>query len=87
MTEKDGLKLISADEVPPMRRGGPKRGKWAKIFSQIPEGKALVLAKDEVSIQSLRQALKRHQDRGEFKHLEIALRGDTIYVIARGSST
>jgi hypothetical protein len=42
---------------------------------------ARVFTKEEVSYPNLRQSLKRQHDKGRFKYLEFAMRGDTMYII------
>ena len=87
MIEKDEPELIPADEVPAQSsRSGRSPSKWTKIFREIPDGMARVFTKEEVSYPNLRQSLKRQHDKGRFKHLEFAMRGDTMYIINRNPS-
>lgn len=64
------LSFISQDEVPNYRRT-----KWDEILHNIPAGKALVLREEQVTPSSVRQALRRRQDRGQFVRYNIVVRG------------
>lgn len=74
MSEKNiinpsSLRLISEDEVPSKKN---KRGVlWEEIFDNIPQGQAAMFRPEEVGIGSIRAALKRLQEKGKYKNLQV----------------
>ena len=51
-----------------------KRTKWDIILNKIPNGQALVIQSEQIHPNSVRQALRRRQNRGQFKNLKLVVR-------------
>jgi len=77
----NNLKIIDASEVP----AGMRRTKWDEVFDVIKEGKALVLDPTKVSHTSVRQALRKRQEKGLYKNYYVSMKGPKgakkIYVV------
>jgi len=70
MLDTKKLRFIPEDEVPQRKR----KIQWETIFNSIPKGQALVIQPNEVPASTVREALKRLQSRGKFKHLYMTTR-------------
>jgi hypothetical protein len=71
MSKMKKARFIDEDDVPtPIR----KKADWEGIFRSIPAGKARIIDADEAHHTTVRQALKRFQDKGMFTNYELLTR-------------
>ena len=69
----DELEFVDEDEVP---KKPIKHTPWEKLLGSIPRGKAIVIPEDKLAVSTVRSALKRYQDKGQFSHLYSTTRKD-----------
>ncbi|MCW4037963.1 MAG: hypothetical protein NWF13_04420 [Candidatus Bathyarchaeota archaeon] len=62
---------MDEDDVPPPLR---KRLDWEKVFRAIPVGKARLIRSEDAYYTTVRQALKRFQEKGIFTNYGIRTR-------------
>lgn len=74
------FEMIDAELVPQKGRRG--KVKWEKLFKKIPHGKAIIIEKAQLSPATVREALKRFQEKGRFKDMYTTTRkvGEGKYV-------
>ncbi len=82
MSKFKKAQYIDEDDVPqPMRN----RIEWESVFRDIPVGKARIISSDEAHYTTVRQALKRFQDKGMFTNYRLRSRkignARTSYII------
>jgi hypothetical protein len=74
--------FIPASEVPKARA---RPSQWDEILKQIPRGQALVLHEPEVSVGTVRAAIRGRHRQGRFKNIQLTSRGakgkTVIYLI------
>lgn len=61
------FEIVDAELIPkPVARA---KVNWETFFKNVPKGKAIVVLKTQISPTTVRSALKRFQDKGQFKNL------------------